>query len=250
MEIQEINGRMPSNQTMVDIFRGRWITDYDASCGVNGTGSASLVDDARVGLAADALGKLGRFDGYQVLELGSLEGAHSIAFEKLGARQFCGIEPDPAAFLRSLVIKEILQSRARYACGDLLSFLRATQEEFDLIFSSGQLYESEDPLEMIKQICLHTPRCFIWTHFHEPSVLDGREPVAFEKNGFRTTYYLPATDGQQQPGAPAWMERDEIIRAFAHWGLRHAVHLGEDREYPPGAYFNCAFSSNAAELST
>jgi SAM-dependent methyltransferase len=76
-----------------------------------------------------------------VLELGPLEGGHSFMFERLGAREVIAIEANPRAYLKCLIIKELLDlRRVRFLCGDFLEYLRADGTDFDLVFASGVLY--------------------------------------------------------------------------------------------------------------
>ncbi len=244
--------RVPSNQTIADIFKGGWATNLNQVCGVQDTGTVNLFQDPRIGMAASVLGRDGRFDDYRILELGPLEGAHSYQLESLGARSVYAVEANTEAFIKCLLVKEMLQSRTRYFCGDAISYLEAGQDEFDLIFCCGILYHMADPLELIKQICLHTSRCFVWTHYYHADVAareGARVERVVEKNGFRSTYFerdYPTMEGSLFLGGnrprQAWMERDEIIRAFAFFGLHQARVLGDSQESSNGASFSCAFA--------
>ncbi len=129
--------RMPSNQTIADIFKDSWATDLNESCGVENTGSAKLFEDVRISMTAAALGREGRFEGYKILELGPLEAAHSYQLERLGARSNYGVEANTEAFLKCLLVKEMLQLKTRYYCGDVIAYLQNCNEEFDLIFVAG-----------------------------------------------------------------------------------------------------------------
>ena len=244
--------RAPSNQTIADIFRGGWATDLATVCGVVGTGSAGLFEDPRIGMAASVLGQNDRFDGCKVLELGPLEGAHSYQIEMLGAKSNTAVEANSDAFLKCLLVKEMLQMKTRYLCGDVVSYLRESNEEFDLIFCCGILYHMSDPVELIKQICLHTSRCFVWTHHYDldaPLREGTRSPRTIVKNGFETTYYerpYPTMEGALFLGGnqrqTAWLTQPEITRAFAHFGLSRGSVLAETRDFNLGAHFSCAYS--------
>lgn len=244
--------RAPSNQTIADIFRGSWATDLNTACGVEGTGSATLFDDVRIGMAASNLGRNNRFDGYNILELGPLEGAHSFQLERLGAAQVYGVEANTDAFLKCLLVKEMLNLKARFYLSDVVSYLQQCQNNFDLVFCVGILYHMADPVELIKQICLHTSRCFVWTHYYDPEspMREGvRTPRIVDRNGFQTTYFerdYPTMDGKLYLGGnrpqQAWLTQSEIIRTFAHFGMTEASILNDVKDYQLGAHFNCAFS--------
>src|SRR3954469_10924907 len=102
--------RAPSYQTAVDTFWDRWACDLQPLLGVSGTGPALLfTQDTRPSQAASVLGADGRFVEYNVLELGPLEAAHTYLLEQLGARTITAVEASVEAYLKCLVVKEILQ---------------------------------------------------------------------------------------------------------------------------------------------
>ena len=243
--------RAPSNQTITDIFEGAWATKLDAHCGVSNTGANLLLDDVRISMAASSLGRGGRFDGCKVLELGPLEGAHSYQLEQLGADPVIAVEANTDAFLKCLLVKEMLQLKTRFLFGDALAYLRGANESFDMVLCCGILYHMADPLELIKQICIHSRRCFVWTHYFDPAspLREGvRVARLAEKNGFTAMYHerpYPSMDEKLFLGGnqmqTAWMTQQDIIRAFAHFGLSSATILLDQRESPNGAHFSGAF---------
>jgi hypothetical protein len=113
-----------------------------------------------------------------------------------------------------------------------------------------------DPLELIKQISLHSNRCFVWTHYYDAvaALREGaRAARPVEKNGFKTIYHerdYPRTDESLFLGGnrarQAWMERDEITRAFAYFGLSQATITQDQQDGPNGANFSCAYSRVSA----
>ena len=256
MNEQRFELRAPSPQTAVDIFRGKWTSNLSLVCDVTGTGTANLFADERLTMAANTLGKNGRLDGYSVLELGPLEGAQTYQLEQMGAREVVAVEANVDAFLKCLVVKEILGMNARFMCGDIVAFLANSQIDYDLVFASGILYHMADPLELIKQICLHSSRCFIWSHyFAEPQDLSAsdRSPRTVHRNNFTTTYYekdYPDMDSDMFLGGNrltnAWMKRDDIARAFAHFGFDRATIVVDEPHHVNGPAFSCAFARSSA----
>ena len=103
----------PSHQAAVNLFAGKWASDLSKVAQVVGTGSADLfVEDPRPGMAAKALGDTsGRLNGMSILELGPLEAGHSYQLEHLGAASILGVEANAEAYLKCLVVKEILGMR-------------------------------------------------------------------------------------------------------------------------------------------
>src|SRR6187200_3094366 len=112
--------RGPSHQNAVDIFQGKWASDFSEVCPGLRAGQRQLFTlDSRPRNAARLLGVNGRLDGMRVLELGPLEGAHTYQLEKLGAARVLAVEANAEAFLKCLITKEIADLRvAKFMHGD------------------------------------------------------------------------------------------------------------------------------------
>lgn len=108
-----------------------------------------------------------------ILELGPFEGYAAYLMEQLGAKSIVAIEGNTINFLKCLVMKDVLQLRAKFLCGDFLKYFHSNQQRFDLIWASGVLYHSESPWELLNQIAEHTDRVFIWTHYYEDGLASG-----------------------------------------------------------------------------
>lgn len=246
--------RAPSAQTAVDIFQGRWASDLGQLLPGVQAGRHPLFIEPRPRLAAERLGQGGRLDGLSVLELGPLEGAHSWQLEQLGAAEVVGVEANADAYLKCLVIKEVLGlGRTRFLHGDFAEFLRGTDRRFDLIFASGVLYHMADPLALIALIAAHTDRCFVWTHHYLAERCPGRRAERAEVGGFAAEYYrraYGAKGGQFWGGnreTASWMTRDAILSAFAHFGLGDIVVIEDTPAHENGPAF--AFAARRPRAS-
>jgi hypothetical protein len=236
--------RKPDSQTTVDLFRDRWASDLAPLLGVAGTGDARLFTDSPLpAAAAEALGHRGRLSGMTVLELGPLEGAHTYALEQLGAKSIVAVEANAEAYLKCLIVKELLSLSARFLFGDVVRFLEDGDARYDLIFCSGILYHMEDPLRLIELICSATDRCFVWSHYydaerHPPALF---QPTTVERSGMTVTHWTH-TYGDRGANfwggidlSAVWLERECLLNAFKHFGLDQ-VHIIEDtRDHPHGA---------------
>ncbi len=69
-------------------------------------GSAQLFEDTRLLGAMQALGGVA---GMHVLELGPLEAGHTYLLSQAGARTITAVEANPRAYLKCLIIKELLK---------------------------------------------------------------------------------------------------------------------------------------------
>ena len=84
----------PCPENAVKLFEGEWSSQLPGSLGPS-SGSATLFAHARVRLAIDNLGGI---DGWDVLELGPLEGGHSYMLQEANARAVTAIEANSHAY--------------------------------------------------------------------------------------------------------------------------------------------------------
>ena len=226
--------RQPHAQNALDIFAGEWtsLLPYPEYAGLV-AGATGLFMDERITWAIEQLGGVA---GKSVLELGPLEGAHSYMLERAGARQVTGIEVNRRAFLRCLVVKEIMGLHTRFLCGDFAPYMRETLDRFDLVLASGVLYHQTNPMQILADIARVAPATYIWTHYYDAERIAANprhEPGRFgplvgaEFEGRRYQYaefrYQTALDwsgfsGGAQPHAN-WLPRADILGALKAFGL-------------------------------
>lgn len=244
----------PSPQVQAGLFAGQWTSAVPLPGGSTVGGErADLFADERIRWMLDEVGSL---DGQRVLELGPLEGGHTWMLEQAGAAQVLAIEAHRHAFLRCLVVKNLLDLRARFALGDFVAYLQqraADAEPYDLILASGVLYHMADPLELLALLSRQGRRVFIWTHFWDAEVMARRADVAerfvgstsASRDGLSVTLHRY----EYREGAQAssfcggtrpythWMERDEILAALDHYGFDDVRISFDDPEWPHGPAF-------------
>jgi hypothetical protein len=170
----------PSGANAMRIFAGEWSSrlpePYAAESGV-----APLFDDFRIRWALERLGSIAGFD---VLELGPLEGAHTFMVEAAGAASVTAVEGNTRAFLKCLIVKELLGlTRSRFLLGDITEFLRADTSSYDLILASGVLYHLLEPMEALELIAGHTSRLLLWTHYFDEDVISADETARAKFSG-------------------------------------------------------------------
>ena len=246
--------RLPSAQTATDVFRDRWASNLTPVLGVSGTGSAQLFEgDDRPTLAAAAFGTGGRLDGMDVLELGPLEGGHSYQLERLGARSIVAVEANVEAYLKCLIVKEILSlRRSRFLLGDVLKYVTTDPPRFDLVFCSGILYHMSDPVKLIRAIAAITDRCFVWAHYFDHNNHNvEHHPSEHTVGGFRTTYWTHSYGDKTSAfwggikASAAWLERGALLGAFRHFGLDEIEVIRDDQLFVNGPNIMfCARRSN------
>lgn len=239
----------PSVQQTLDLFKGKWASRLPAPHQNASAGSAALFEDERVPWAVEALASLGvPIRGAHVLELGPLEGGHTHALSRLGAGSVTAIEAHPEAYLKCLVLKELLgMERVNFLYGDCLEFLRAIRHSYDLAFVSGLLYHMVAPVELLEKVSLRARSVFLWTMCWDaafcrahPDANAGSGPAhRAEHAGFvhtlhRHDYGSNLAYGQFW-GGPAnhayWMEPEEILGALRHFGYSRIVSTTEPNPY-------------------
>jgi hypothetical protein len=238
----------PNPQQTLDLFAGEWASRLPGAFASLQAGSVPAFEDPRLewGLA-----RLGGVVGQRALELGPLEGGHSYMLERAGAREVIAIEANPRAFLRCLVVKEILGlERTRFWYGDFLQQLRADTSRFDLCVASGVLYHLRNPLELLELVAKRTDRVLVWTHFYEEQHIARDAALAARFTAAIPSYYgevrhtlhrFEYADALAAPtycgggaGFSYWLERGDLLAALQRFGLTDIEIAFEDLDHPHG----------------
>lgn len=226
----------PSNQTAVDIGYGEWWSALPEEARAN-AGSIPVFDDGRIHWLFKIIGGV---SGMHVLELGPLEGAHSYMLEQAGAESIMSIEANTRAYLKCLVVKELLGlSRVRYLCGDFNAFLEHDTGRYDLCLASGVLYHMAEPARLIELLSRRTDLVYVWTNFYDASAvaslpdlkkrLGSATPTTYA--GFSHTLYRHDYLERLQAKAfcgggqsySNWMTREDILACFKHFGFDEII---------------------------
>ncbi len=247
---------LPSPQNALDLFKGEWSSKLPSKYHDLDAGPIGLFEDIRVSWALQVFGGC---EGQNVLELGPLEGGHTYMMEQAGAVSITAIEANSRAFLKCLIVKEILALKnANFLLGDFISFLTSNSTAFDICLASGVLYHMTNPVELIALIANHTDKMLLWTHYYAqdriaqiPAYEKRFAPgVAREYEGFRHTIYPQAyKDGLTCAGFCGgseefsnWMSREDIILCCQHFGFKNIEINFEQPDHPNGPSFTIAAS--------
>ena len=230
----------PSGEAAIRIFEGEWSSKlpppYDKI-----TGSSELFADARIEWMLEVLGGV---QGFRVLELGPLEAGHTAMLERTGAGAITAVEGNTRAFLKCLVVKEVLGlERSRFLCGDLQAFLAGCSDHFDLCLASGVLYHMREPVEVLTDMATVSDRLVIWTHYYDPAMEDDWPEIASRFSAHSTRSlgdlaftehryeYAKALEWQGFCGGSAhyanWLERDTILECLRRAGFS-SIEIGFD----------------------
>lgn len=140
-----------------------WITQFEIDGKIYG-GWYKAMTDARLGRFFDAFPNAGR-----VLELGSLEGGHSVALARNAAvSEVVGVEGREENLARAeLVARAFGAANVTFQLADLETYDLGSLGRFDTVFCVGLLYHLPRPWEFLRRVRAVCGRLFLCTH-HAP----------------------------------------------------------------------------------
>jgi hypothetical protein len=253
----------PSVQDTLDIFKGEWSSRFPDVLGAVEAGAIPLFEDARIYWAAE---QMGGFANKTVLELGPLEGGHTYALEQLGAASITAVEANSRAYLKCLLVKEILNmTRSHFIYSDCIEFIQGNQQHFDACIASGILYHMRNPAQLVSLLAKTCDQIFIWTHYYEPTILQAAPHLwqrfspgeVSEFEGFRHQLYRQeyqtALGWAGFCGGSAhysrWMSRQDILDCCKHFGFQRIEINFDQLDHPNGPCFAFVASKDAATVS-
>ena len=172
-------------------------------------------------------------DATTIMELGSLEGAETIALSKLpSTKRVLGLEGrdynvDKAKFIQQLLgIANIEYVVANLEEADLTKY-----GSFDAVYCRGVLYHLPNPWHLIQQTAQVSPRLYLDTHFVTDEQADTRV------DGWNGWYYQEW--GYQDPESGLsprsfWLSRSSLLRLLNDCGYQNVTVLKEDMDNPNG----------------
>ena len=124
-------------------------------------GSFDALNDPRLDFFCDAFP-----NAHRILELGALEGGHTIGLaQRPGVEQVLGIEGRAANLARAQVVREILQvGNIDFVQANLETIELAQFGRFDAIYCCGLLYHLPEPWRLTAQFRGIADGVFLWTH--------------------------------------------------------------------------------------
>lgn len=245
----------PAPQNAIDIFKGEWSSMLPADKHLE-AGQAKLFADQRIVWADE---QLGGFQGCKVIELGPLEAGHTYMMEQRGADSILAIEANTRAYLKCLIVKEVLNlKRCRFVLGDFVEYLRQNNEHFRFCLASGVLYHMLAPVELIQSISKISDTVLLWTHYYEERAIEAQPHLSIkfsqridsEHGGFKHKLYKysygDALNWQGFCGGRAsnsfWMSKDQILSCLRYFGFKHLQTSFDTLEHPNGPAF-CVFGA-------
>lgn len=143
--------------------RKPWVTKFHIGSNDYG-GNFDAINDARVAQFFEIFPNI-----ETVLELGSLEGGHSIALARNPVvKKVLSIEGRESNVEKSRFVKETFQDqKIEFVQADIEKIDFEQFGKFDGVFCVGLLYHLPKPWELIPKLAKISPNIFVWTHTSE-----------------------------------------------------------------------------------
>jgi hypothetical protein len=237
----------PSGENAIDVFAGEWSSRLPPPY-AEITGKADLFEDARITWLADVLGG---FNGLRVLELGPLEAGHTTMLERGGADSVLAVESNIHAYLKCLIVKELLSlQRSHFLLGDFVSYLRESNERFDLCVASGILYHMQEPIEVLDLIGRRADSLLLWSHYFDESLIASQPAISEKFSSAEDRVYgdfqyarhkYEYGDALQWKGFCGgakpfsyWLSRDDILSMLRLVGYKELIVNFDHTDHPNG----------------
>jgi hypothetical protein len=226
----------PTAQNAVDIF-DNWTSTLPIA-NVN-SGGVALFDREKNPHVQNCRECFGSLEGWSILELGSLEGANTYLMTKFGPASIVAIEANPISYLKSLVAKELLDFDAKFLYGDFNSYMRETEQRFDMVFATGVLYHMPDPVNLLYLVSNITDRLYIWSMYVSDKMARTSKTNEVIRHGYKCNYipyFYPTGPGREYSGIQVscnLLTKHDIIGALGHFGFDKVRIVRDELEAGP-----------------
>lgn len=167
-----------------------------------------------------------------ILELGSLEGAHTFMLaQHPGVKRVLAVEGRAANIRKALLVKEALQiQNAEFVQANLetdpLSFGR-----FDVVFCSALVSHLPQPWKLIEQLPALAPKLFLWTVYADDASAD------VVVDGYRGRNQMEG--GLEEPlsglsSYSQWLTLGSLVKALTRSGYQRVEIIHNQLDHPAG----------------
>lgn len=217
-----------------------WTTQFEID-GIKYGGEAQLVNDPRLLWHIDQVGGI---QDKTILELGPLEGGHTLTMIRAGASKILAIEGNDDCFHRCLIVQEVLSLyKAKFILGDFCEMVESKDKKFDIVSASGVLYHQLNPAKLIHDLAEITDTVFVWSHVAGNLAPNGEDTIIgdnsykylgkFNHYGNAKTSLNSYCAGLNDKAV--WMYPEEMIRCFNDAGFENVV-IGDQGSNQNGNY--------------
>ncbi len=140
---------------------GPWQSRFNIDGVVLG-GPYDFVADPRIARLQEEIS----VEGKRVLELGCLEGGHSVALSRRKPRELVAVEGRPANYVRCCVVKNLFGlDNVRFRLDDVRKVSIERYGRFDLVVAMGVLYHLPDPHVLLSNLRALSDDVYLNTHY-------------------------------------------------------------------------------------
>lgn len=206
---------------------GSWITKFT----INGHSYGGKYDALHDGRIEQFLQSFPQ--AKTVLELGSLEGGHSIAIAmRPGVGAVTAIEGRPENIEKARFVQKLYGApNINFIHANLETFDLASLGMFDVVFCVGLLYHLPEPWTLLSQISKVSGNLFLWTHYATSSKAD------LMRNQYRGKIY--GEKGLEDPLSGLsidsfWPMREDLKRMLEWAGFRKIRIIEDNPDHQNG----------------
>jgi hypothetical protein len=168
-----------------------------------------------------------------ILELGSLEGAHSfILAQHPGVKRVVALEGREANLRKARFVQRLLQiPNVEFVQANLEQADLSGLGKFDAVFCCGLLYHLPEPWKLIGRLPPIAPILFIWTQYAAEN--EARDLG----DGLRGKTYIEGGPDEPLSGMSAtatWLTLDSLRAALASSGYRNVEIIHDDPRHANG----------------
>ena len=167
----------------------------------------------------------------RILELGSLEGAHTFMLAAQATR-VVAIEARDRNLRKAELVRRLLGVRnAEFVRGNLETMDLTALGHFDAVFCSGLLYHLPEPWSLIAQLPHVAPKLLVWTHYADELAADAAQ------HGFRGRVHVEGGLDEPLSGmSPTafWPTLGSLIQLLTSSGYKSVHILHNDIGHPNG----------------
>ena len=177
--------------------------------------------------------QLGSLRGKRILELGALEGGHTLELSRAGAR-VTAIEGSPSNYERCLFVKRYFQlDKTEFVYGDVRSIDFAQFGHFDAILNSGILYHLDAPWKLLEKLAQAAQAMLLWTHYTRAP----KQSIQVNGHHLRGDWYTEGALDHPLSGLQPvsfWPTQESLVQMLNFTGWTDLIWLNVDENCQPG----------------
>jgi SAM-dependent methyltransferase len=217
---------------------GPWVTGFEVD-GRSYGGPHPFSEDVRLAEFWAAFP-----DARKILELGSLEGGHTLALARRAGTHVTAVEGRSENLVRARIAQRLLGvHNVEFSEADLDSTPLLSLGRFDAVFCCGLLYHLTRPWDLVDAFRSVAPGVFLWTHYCAEAKVDA------ELDGSPGCWYGELGRADPLSGLSAqsfWPTLPALVDRLRAAGFANVETIRDEPDHPHGPTITLAASSEGA----